>query len=93
VGDGVGLATQLRVGPAQPGRDDAGAIAPAALERSIEQLDPAIELRREAQLRQLEQVLGLRLERRQAVAAEGVDVGGAAVGHGAFLNLSTIRAR
>jgi hypothetical protein len=61
VGDPVGLALQLGIGPARAaGRADAGAVAAAFLHRAVEQLGGAVEPLGKAQLGQVEQELGCR---------------------------------
>ena len=80
VGDAVGMALQVGVGPPQAaGRVQANALAAAFGDGTVEQLGCAVQLRRKLQPGELEDELGLLVERRQLITGKGVYV--RAVGH------------
>ncbi len=79
-GDAVGLLEQLRIAELALRKAQGDAPAPAALDRSVEQLARAVQALGITQLRQLEEQLRPLPARRQIVAREGVDVRGAAHG-------------
>ncbi len=74
-GDPVRVRQEVGIGPAQSvRRHDRGPLAPAALDRAIEQRRRAVQALRILQLRQLEDELGPLLPRRQVVPGERVEM-------------------
>jgi hypothetical protein len=82
VGDAVGFLRQRGVAPAQAGGLNAHALAAALCDRLVQQLGRAVQLGRELQFWQLEQVVGLQLRGRQMLARKSIEVAGSSKSRG-----------
>ncbi len=90
VGDAVGMCQQIGIGPAHTWRLDAHTVTPAFVDGPVEQLGGTVQLRRKLQFRQIEQVFGLLVRRRQPVIRKGIDMGAC---HGAELQKRGLQLR